>query len=527
MSDPRHDNIPSVSPADATIVDEQWEGPAGATSAAPARRGRGLAVGAASLAALALVGGGIAVAKPFGIGGQKDALAIADVVPATATAYAAANLDPGIGQQLEMVRFAMKFPALRDRASLTEQGDVKQELWAAATKSHPCPAVSYDRDVKPWLGDQLAVAQLPGQHKGIVVVRATDEAAARAGMAKLATCWDWKQPGLAWRDGFLVASTSQADADKAVADGTANPLARRAEFTEDFGKVGTQGVLSFWGTREGLQQMAASDAARGAEASNPLLPSSAPSAGQWATQQDFRSAAGTLRFIDGNPEVRVASKATGLQKTSTTHTAIDRLPADTTLAVGVSDGAQTLRDHWTLVTKALQQQGQSVAALEKKANLKLPDDLATLLGDDLRVAVGPVPATVTRPADLPLVVTSKTDAAQLQSLLDRTQLSGAGVKLVEGRDKEQVAGLNTAWAATVAAEKRDMLGEQDAFRAAYPTAEQAQWGFYANIDAFKQQLTASMTAEQKANVAPLQAIGVSSHVEDANYGVMVARVTAK
>ena len=85
--------------------------------------------------------------------------------------------------------------------------------------------------------------------------------------------------------------------------------------------------------------------------------------------------AGTLRFADGNPEMRVASKSNTAMKTSTTHTGLDKLPSDTTVAIGMSDGSQAVDDNWELAKKALEESGMTVADLERQANVKLPDDL--------------------------------------------------------------------------------------------------------------------------------------------------------
>ena len=525
MSDQRPDGY--AAPESGSTPEHQWEAASPQPEKAPRASGTAAKAGIAGLAAVALLGGGVAVADPFGWrGGSSSKLAAADIVPASASAYGGVNLDPGISQQVEMVKFAMKFPGIKDNINLSEQGDIKQQVWESVTKDKPCTDVNYDADIKPWLGDQIAGAVLDSTKNSIVVVQASDEAKARTGMEKLGKCWDWKTVGLAYRDGFLVAAESQTVADKAVADGKANPLSKRAEYTEDFGKVGTQGVASFWATKEGLEKLAESDAATKAEGDTGL-PSAIPSAGSLAGAQDFRSMAGTLRFADGNPEMRVASKSNTAMKTSTTHTGLDKLPSDTTVAIGMSDGSQAVDDNWELAKKALEESGMTVADLERQANVKLPDDLKTLLGEDLRISVGKIPTSMASPTDLPIAISSKTDKVKLQELLDRTQVSAAGITVTEGQDGVQVAAMNTSWAQLVASGKENLLGEQDVFKTAYPTAEQAQFGLYVNIDAFKSQLTSGMSAADKANIEPLQAVGISSHTEDANYGVMVARVTAK
>ena len=70
----------------------------------------------------------------------------------------------------------------------------------------------------------------------------------------------------------------------------------------------------------------------------------------------------------------------------------------------MSDGSQAVDDYWELAKKALEESGMTVADLERQANVKLPDDLKTLLGEDLRISVGKSPTSMASQTDLPIAV---------------------------------------------------------------------------------------------------------------------------
>ncbi|WP_420174959.1 DUF3352 domain-containing protein [Luteococcus sp. OSA5] len=495
---------------------------------APAKKsmGKGTKAGLAGLALLLAAGGGIAIADPFDL--RKDgAESAAAVLPADAVGYAEFNSNPELSQKAEMVRFAMKFPGLKKKVSLTEDGDLKQELWDSLSKDGKCSSINYEADIKPWIGDRVAVAVRDGAKDPIVAIQAKDEQQARDGVKKINECSDNKQEGVAWADGFLLMAKTQAEADKAVTDAESAPLADKAEFTEDMEKVGKLGLVNFWGTKEGLVQLSKEND----------VPNGLGQAGGAASKADVkkqledatvRSGAGTLRFADGNPEMKVVAKNTKDVKTSTSSTALSDLPADTTVALGISNGAQLLDENWAEIEKALEQADVKVADVEKQMGISLPEDLKTLLGEDMRVAVGPLDKqtlqNMQNPSELPVAIASKTDKTKLTSLVDKIGLADAGAK-VTGDDVAVVA-LNDEWSGKLA-KPSETLEKDAAFKAAFAMPEQAQSGIYVNVDKLKPLFTDSMDAKTRENVEPLQAVGITSHVEDANYSVSTARVSAK
>ena len=107
------------------------------------------------------------------------------------------------------------------------------------------PGVSYDRDVKPWLGKRAAVAVLPKLHDGtpevLLVLQSTDDAKARAGIARFGS-----DNGVSFYHGYAVVAENKQIADEAVASAKASNLAGSAHYSADMKQLGSLGVSSGW-----------------------------------------------------------------------------------------------------------------------------------------------------------------------------------------------------------------------------------------------------------------------------------------
>lgn len=486
-------------------------------SPAPRRGGKPLVAGVAGLASLALVGGGLAYLDPFDWREADLADTPASALPADATGYLALDFDPSAGQKLELVRFAMKFPALKEKVGLSEDSDLKKQVIEAILKDSSCKTASYDADIAPWVGDQMAMATRPGVDDPIVAIETKDEQKAKDGLKKLGACEGGNaEMGLAYADGYLLATAKQADADKAVADAKANPLSKRAEFGEDFAKVGKLGVVNFWGEKALLD----------------VANKQHGNVGQVSLDDvKVRSGAGTLRFTDGNPELHFVAKSTEPLTTANSHTAVGDLPADSTVALGLSGGAAGLDQTWPMLKKQLEENGD-LASMEAELNLKLPDDLKTLLGDDFRVALGAFDGKVLAqqgPSALPVGIALTTDKAKLEELLSRTglgeQLTQQQAGVVYG-DKVHGIALSEAVAQKMSASGGEKLSSVPAYGKAVANADKAQGIVYVNVEKLLASLGTEVPAEQRENIDPIQAVGMSSSA-DGDYGISTVRMATK
>ncbi|MDQ3913856.1 MAG: DUF3352 domain-containing protein [Actinomycetota bacterium] len=175
------------------------------------------------IAAVLLVGGGAFALTRFLAPAEDDALAF---VPPDAYFYANFFIEPSNGQKQALNDFIQKFPNVES----TE--DVIEALTKAVDESLDEEGLSYEEDVKPWLGDQFAVYAIPGGTpdlpNGAALVEITDEEAAERFLRESS-------------DGGLGGSESKTykDTEYRVEEGGPFALA----FLEGFMVIGTEDAI--------------------------------------------------------------------------------------------------------------------------------------------------------------------------------------------------------------------------------------------------------------------------------------------
>jgi len=110
----------------------------------------------------------------------------ASLAPANSAVYANLYLQPSAGQQMNLSGLIGRLPGFADEASLDEKVDqVVQNLLSGT-------GIDYREQVKPWLGNQIAIAAWPGADGvadavAAVIAEVKDPDAARAAVEDLAT----------------------------------------------------------------------------------------------------------------------------------------------------------------------------------------------------------------------------------------------------------------------------------------------------------------------------------------------------
>jgi hypothetical protein len=133
----------------------------------------------------------------------------ATLVPANTVAYANLYLQPSTGQQMNLSGLIGRLPGFADDAALDDKIDqVVQNLLSLT-------GIDYRAHVKPWLGDQIAVAAWPAgpdplQAATAVLADTSDPEVARSSLAELAT-----------DEGLTVTTETHEGVDIQVADGSA------------------------------------------------------------------------------------------------------------------------------------------------------------------------------------------------------------------------------------------------------------------------------------------------------------------
>ncbi len=111
-------------------------------------RDRGRRLLAIVAATLIVLGGGVAAATFFVMRGSSAELL--ELVPASSEVLVTASLDPPVGQKMNLLALAHRFPALGDDQNLRKQ--VNRALDEALEST----GLSHD-DVLPWLGSEVAI----------------------------------------------------------------------------------------------------------------------------------------------------------------------------------------------------------------------------------------------------------------------------------------------------------------------------------------------------------------------------------
>ncbi|MCA1569539.1 MAG: DUF3352 domain-containing protein [Chloroflexi bacterium] len=110
------------------------------------------------------------------------------LAPATSALYLNVYLQPSSGQQMNLGGLVGRLPGFADEASLDEKVDqVVQNLLATTGSS-----VEYEQQIKPWLGNQVAIAAWPTAddvttQTAVFIAEVKDRTAAEAALAGLAS----------------------------------------------------------------------------------------------------------------------------------------------------------------------------------------------------------------------------------------------------------------------------------------------------------------------------------------------------
>ena len=144
----------------------------------------------------------------FAAGGDRAAT----LAPANTVAYANVYLQPSTGQQANLSALIGRLPGFADEAALDDKIDqVVQNLLATT-------GIDYRADVKPWLGDQIAIAAWPTgtdatQAATAILVAVTDPDAAFSSVAAITA-----------DQGLTFTAETYSGVELQIADGTAYAL---------------------------------------------------------------------------------------------------------------------------------------------------------------------------------------------------------------------------------------------------------------------------------------------------------------
>ena len=474
---------------------------------------------------VALLGGGgyFAVNLLSGGGAQPQ-----DVLPGNAIGYMRIDLDPAANQKLALFNIGRKFTVTKDSFSGDDPRQAVIDLLQRANGTN----ADFAKDVEPWLGHRAGIAFLaPEKGKSepevVAAVQVTDQDAAREGIAKLSE--DGDKTAMAFRDDYVLLGSNQKVVDQAAA--AESTLAQNADFTGDMSALGEPGVLSFW--------MDLDEVAKIAQSSGQL------SRQEQAQLKQIEGARmiGALRFGDDYAEL--AGVVRGAKNMTTAEPAgaqLTGLPASTVGALSISGLGEILNQQWSELVKMApadatgQTFEQQLAQFQQATGLRLPQDLVTLLGKNVTVALderglnGQVPNVGVR------LATDPQAAQQVVAKLERliTQLSAnstttttttttsnpAPIFKASG-DGTYVIASSQQYANQLA--QSGTLGESETFQAAIPDAANATFALFVDLDKIENLYLQNLQGDDRANAQVLRAVGLSGSMSDdqANFSLRV------
>ncbi|GAA4366417.1 DUF3352 domain-containing protein [Nocardioides caricicola] len=509
-------------------------GSGGPLPPAQAGSGRRTALLAAGIVGgVALLGAGAWAAWTFFATGPQPA----EALPDSTIAYASIDLDPSGGQKIEALRTLKKFPAFEDEIGLDTDDDVRQWIFEKVQESGGCAELDYADDIEPWLGDRFAVAAVDAGHESpdpVFVVQVGDEDAAEEGLGKLSDCADGEG---AWvvADGWALVGETQEIVDQVSDDAADAPLSEDDDFTRWTDAAGDSGIVSMYAAPE-AGALIAEELGYLADLDGFLSEDMAGAPDEMTEAlEDFEGAAATVRFDDGGVELEVAGDAgeygDAITSGDRAGETIGTLPADTAVAIGLSFGEDWFTD---LVEQLATAEGSTAAELmeqlSEETGLDLPDDVRTLLGDSMALAVGPdfdSDGLFWAPEEgdggsFQVGAKVSGDADEIDGVLDKLRdLAGPDAELFASDDGEGVVVVGPD------ADYREQLledgglGDDDSYRDVVEEADDASAIVYVDLDATWLSNLFGDDQELQDNLDPLDAAGLSTWVDEgAVHGVL-------
>jgi hypothetical protein len=508
---------------------------------------RAALAGAAIVGGVALLGAGAWAAWSFFATGPQPA----EALPASTIAYASIDLDPSGGQKIEALRTLKKFPAFEDEVGLDTDDDVRQWIFDKIQDSGGCPDLDYTDDIDNWLGDRFAIAAVDAGNDSpdpVFVLQVEDEDAADAG---LSGCADGEG---AWviADGWALVGETREIVDKVSEDAADSPLSEDDDFNRWTDATGDPGIVSMYAAPEagtfiaeeldfgGLGEITgggADDCTVEDDGSMSCVESDFASSVATDDEtedeitealKDFEGAAATLRFDDGGLELEVAGDAGSYGEAATSADSagdmIATLPEDTAAAIGLAFGEDWFSE---LVEQLADAEGSTASELmdeiSEETGLDLPDDVETLLGDSIAVAIGPEfdPDDMVwspeggGPGDVQVGVKVSGDPDEIDAVLEKLrETAGPDAELfeVDKGDDVVVVGPFADYRAELVEDGG--LGDSDSFRDVVEHVDDASEIVYVDLDADWLTELWDDDDEARENLDPLDAFGLSAWLDD-------------
>ena len=455
------------------------------------------------VAAMALGGGAFAYSKLASTGSQPDT-----VIPASAVGFVRVDLDPSAGQKVAAVRFLDKLPAVK-RAQ-DAGGDPRESLWKSITQQDKAlSGVSYDTDIKPWLGSRAAaavLAQSTAKDKPAVMfaLAVTDEAKARESLTSILAKKGVTDTDVTMKSGYAIL-TEKGTTSIVMAEIDKGSIATNQTYLSDAQALGDLGIASVWVDAGAFKNASWADA----------LAKSTPSSSTMSANLDQLKGRvmAALRFDANYLEVAGIARGGAQQASSATSGGeIASLPADTVAAMSIAGLDQALKDNWPSLSSSFG--ARDIADVEDQLGISLPDDLALLLGRSFTVALPDQDwSRFSKDPRLGLKVVT-TDGARAESIIAKMldQAGGASAIATSRRDNTIYLATNPSYLDSLS--QTGTLGSSETFKLAVADGQSAQSAFFVDLDKVEGNYLKNIPEanEYKAALGAVRAVGFSTRI---------------
>lgn len=487
---------------------------------------------------IALVG--VAVVGIYLLLGGAAVDRAAALAPASSAFYVNVYLQPSAGQQQQLASVLARLPGFEDTAAIdTKVDELAQNLFSQA-------GVDYRASVKPWLGNQIAVAgsgtldEAGNPSEMVVIAAVKDEALAGQAIASIVP--DAGAPteetyqGLTVRtagdttyaivDGMLVAAetTDVVHAAIDVAQGRGEALADLPAFTAAMSQLPQDHLASAW-----FDLQAVSATAVGTEEPTDMAGLSTLSMALLAEEAGFR----LVGQLPVDPETMGDAVREALTAGAQAARLPDNMPRDTEISLVLFN----LRAALERTEAELDDQSPDAAATIDQLRalaafglgIDVDSDLLPLLDGEVGVALRgvasgtPAGAVLLRPTD-PAAAAEALDRVvgaleSRGSAADRAQVAGVEVVTVEVpqvgsvswavADELVVLGLTADdVGAVLEAQGGDTLGTGELYRSTFGGAERRGTELFVDLNPF-----IPLAIEQAGEGMPAEMAGILEHLE--------------
>jgi hypothetical protein len=421
----------------------------------------GLAVLAIGVSAVLVAGVGTAVAVGSAIGGGQQP---EDVLPKSAIALAKVDLAPSIGQRKAVYDLSRKLDQVQVKSVKTLKDDLLRGFFDSTGTD-----LSYDSDIKPWLGDRAGVAAVPDSSEdhvaAVAAVQYTDKDKASRTLNDAQKDSADNPFAFAFSGDYVIVATTQSEADSyAKAD---DHLSDNETFTDAIDALDGDQIVTGWTDLKGLYDVLPAD--QRDQFNLDADPSGSLVVGAHA---DSRYLEVVGKAIDVGDSLK--QYGSGTFGNGKGHNLIGKMPIEATAALELTGVGDSLTKAYAQFSR--QDGFQDVQDQAKQYGLTLPDDLRTVFGTDLAVSVfGNLNES---PRVVGHVMTEKPDEAV--KILTKIPSPEDTPPFALETDSSNSYFIGTD-AGAIARARKGTLGDSAPFKRALPDAKDAGFALYVSI----------------------------------------------